>query len=54
MSGVLKFIGEPYKFSIGIDVPIGSIVGQILLNNAIKTTYVFDLLHNYKNGGKII
>ncbi|XP_051159546.1 cadherin-89D isoform X2 [Leptopilina boulardi] len=49
-SEVIKFIGIPYKFWIGIDVPIGSTVGQILINNSMKDTYIFDLLHSYKEG----
>lgn len=46
------FIGAPYEFWVGDDVPIGTSVGQVRISEAIdKSRVVFDLLHSYHEGG---
>ncbi|CAH0381923.1 unnamed protein product [Bemisia tabaci] len=50
-SKVPDFIGAPYEFWVGSDVPIGTSVGQIRLNNAIDhNKVIYDLLHSYHEG----
>ncbi|XP_067214901.1 cadherin-89D [Linepithema humile] len=45
------FIGAPYEFWVGADVPVGTSVGQIRLNDAVKTNdLIYDLLHGYEEG----
>ncbi|KMQ96809.1 cadherin-89d-like isoform x4 protein [Lasius niger] len=45
------FVGAPYEFWVGANVPVGTSVGQIRLNDAVKTNdLIYDLLHGYENG----
>ncbi|KZC05970.1 Cadherin-89D, partial [Dufourea novaeangliae] len=45
------FIGAPYEFWVGANVPVGTSVGQIRLNDAVKTNdLIYDLLHSYEQG----
>lgn len=47
------FVGAPYEFWVGANVPVGTSVGQIRLNDAVKTNdLIYDLLHGYEEGGK--
>lgn len=49
------FIGAPYEFWVGGDVPIGTSVGQVRVTDAIdKAHTVYDLLHSYHDGGKSV
>lgn len=47
------FVGAPYEFWVGANVPVGTSVGQIRLNDAVKTNdlLIYDLLHSYEEGG---
>lgn len=48
------FVGAPYEFWVGGDVPVGTSVGQVRVTDAVdKRSVIFDLLHSYKNGGTI-
>lgn len=52
---VPDFLGSPYEFWVGANVPIGTSVGQIRINDAMKKKknhIVYDLLHSYREGGK--
>ncbi|XP_066581389.1 cadherin-89D [Prorops nasuta] len=45
------FIGAPYEFWVGANVPVGTSVGQIRVNDAVKTSdLIYDLLHGYHDG----
>ncbi|KAM0727270.1 Cadherin-89D [Formica fusca] len=45
------FVGAPYEFWVGANVPVGTSVGQIRLNDAVKTNdLIYDLLHGYEEG----
>ncbi|XP_026498346.2 cadherin-89D isoform X2 [Vanessa tameamea] len=45
------FIGSPYEFWVGSNVGIGTSVGQIKVNDAMKKSDVtYDLLHGYEEG----
>ncbi|CAH1400249.1 unnamed protein product, partial [Nezara viridula] len=45
------FVGAPYEFWVGDDVPVGTSVGQIRISEAVdKSRVVFDLLHSYHEG----
>ncbi|OXU25849.1 hypothetical protein TSAR_005482 [Trichomalopsis sarcophagae] len=45
------FIGAPYEFWVGANVPVGTSVGQIRVNEAINgNEVVYDLLHSYHEG----
>ncbi|XP_029156895.1 cadherin-89D isoform X2 [Nylanderia fulva] len=45
------FVGAPYEFWVGANVPVGTSVGQIRLNDAVKTNdLIYDLLHGYEDG----
>ncbi|XP_026669009.1 cadherin-89D isoform X2 [Ceratina calcarata] len=45
------FVGAPYEFWVGANVPVGTSVGQIRLNDAVKTNdLIYDLLHSYEEG----
>ncbi|XP_043259305.1 cadherin-89D [Colletes gigas] len=45
------FVGAPYEFWVGANVPVGTSVGQIRLNDAVKTSdLIYDLLHGYEEG----
>ncbi|XP_044003046.1 cadherin-89D isoform X2 [Aphidius gifuensis] len=46
------FVGSPYEFWVGANVPIGTSVGQIRINEAVKKKnhIVYDLLHSYREG----
>jgi len=47
------FVGAPYEFWVGANVPVGTSVGQIRLNDAVKTNdLIYDLLHSYEDGGR--
>lgn len=50
--GSLDFIGAPYEFWIGADVPIGTSVGQIRTNLDwdVQGEVMYDLLHSYSDG----
>lgn len=53
MIGVLDFIGAPYEFWIGENVPVGTSVGQIkttLDNDQPGESIMYDLLHSYPDG----
>ena len=46
------FVGAPYEFWVGANVPVGTSVGQIRVNDAVKTNdLIYDLLHGYEEGG---
>lgn len=46
------FVGAPYEFWVGANVAVGTSVGQIRLNDAVKTNdLIYDLLHSYEEGG---
>ncbi|XP_015602110.1 cadherin-89D isoform X2 [Cephus cinctus] len=45
------FVGAPYEFWVGANVGIGTSVGQIRVNDAVKTSnLIYDLLHSYHEG----
>ncbi|OAD62651.1 Cadherin-89D [Eufriesea mexicana] len=45
------FVGAPYEFWVGANVAVGTSVGQIRLNDAVKTNdLIYDLLHSYEKG----
>ncbi|CAK9808610.1 Cad89D [Anthophora quadrimaculata] len=45
------FVGAPYEFWVGANVPVGTSVGQIRLNDAVKINdLIYDLLHSYEDG----
>ncbi|XP_033362099.1 cadherin-89D isoform X2 [Bombus vosnesenskii] len=45
------FVGAPYEFWVGANVAVGTSVGQIRLNDAVKTNdLIYDLLHSYEEG----
>ncbi|XP_018054160.1 PREDICTED: cadherin-89D [Atta colombica] len=45
------FVGAPYEFWVGANVPVGTSVGQIRVNDAVKTNdLIYDLLHGYEEG----
>lgn len=47
------FIGAPYEFWVGGDVPIGTSVGQVRVTEAVdKNHIIYDLLHSYHDGGE--
>ena len=48
------FIGAPYEFWVGGNVPIGTSVGQVKINDALskRNDLIYDLLHSYHEGGK--
>ena len=48
------FVGSPYEFWVGDDVPIGASVGQIRVTESLeKPGTLFDLLHSYHEGGEL-
>lgn len=51
-TGAVDFIGAPYEFWVGADVPIGSSVGQIRTNLDFEgqSEVMYDLLHSYSEG----
>lgn len=51
-TGVVDFVGAPYEFWVGADVPIGSSVGQIRTNLDFEgqSEVMYDLLHSYSEG----
>lgn len=53
--GGIDFIGAPYEFWVGADVPVGSSVGQIRTNfesydDSVSGDVMYDLLHSYTEG----
>ncbi|XP_058809929.1 cadherin-89D [Phymastichus coffea] len=45
------FIGAPYEFWVGANVPVGTSVGQIRTNEAVQgNDIIYDLLHSYHEG----
>ncbi|PSN37469.1 Cadherin-89D [Blattella germanica] len=51
---VPEFIGAPYEFWVGGNVPVGTSVGQIRVTDALdKGHTAYDLLHSYHEGGTI-
>ncbi|KAK2588583.1 hypothetical protein KPH14_006357 [Odynerus spinipes] len=45
------FVGAPYEFWVGANVPVGTSVGQIRINDAVQTSdLIYDLLHSYQEG----
>ncbi|XP_046673716.1 cadherin-89D isoform X2 [Homalodisca vitripennis] len=45
------FVGAPYEFWVGSDVPVGTSVGQIRVTEAVsKRKVLYDLLHSYHEG----
>ncbi|XP_063243263.1 LOW QUALITY PROTEIN: cadherin-89D [Bacillus rossius redtenbacheri] len=45
------FIGAPYEFWVGYNVPVGTSVGQIRVTDAVdKNTVIYDMLHSYHDG----
>ncbi|XP_054267149.1 cadherin-89D-like [Macrosteles quadrilineatus] len=45
------FVGAPYEFWVGSDVPVGTSVGQIRVTDAVnKRRVLYDLLHSYHEG----
>lgn len=51
-TGAVDFIGAPYEFWVGADVPIGASVGQIRTNLDFEgqSETMYDLLHSYSEG----
>lgn len=51
-TGDVDFIGAPYEFWVGADVPIGSSIGQIRTNLDFdgQSEVMYDLLHSYSEG----
>lgn len=48
------FVGAPYEFWVGSDVPIGTSVGQIRVSEAVDNKgIIYDLLHSYHEGGTV-
>lgn len=50
---VVDFVGAPYEFWVGADVPVGASVGQIRTNwdgGEADSAIMFDLLHSYAEG----
>lgn len=49
------FLGAPYEFWVGTDVPLGTNVGQLKITEdaAAENSLNFDLLHSYHEGGNI-
>uniref|UniRef100_A0A8D8W571 Cadherin-89D n=1 Tax=Cacopsylla melanoneura TaxID=428564 RepID=A0A8D8W571_9HEMI len=50
------FIGAPYEFWVGNEVPVGTSVGQLKITEdaAIENILNYDLLHSYHEGGKFL
>ena len=50
--GSIDFVGAPYEFWVGANVPIGTSVGQIKTNLDwdIQGEVMYDLLHSYAEG----
>lgn len=50
----VDFVGAPYEFWVGADVPVGASVGQIRTNwdggGETDSAIMFDLLHSYADG----
>jgi hypothetical protein len=48
------FVGAPYEFWVGSEVPIGTSVGQLKITEdaAVESILNYDLLHSYHEGGK--
>ena len=51
-NGPIDFVGAPYEFWVGADVPVGSSVGQIRTNFDYTSNgeVMYDLLHSYSEG----
>lgn len=52
-NGAIDFVGAPYEFWVGADVPVGSSVGQIRTNiefDEVDGEVMYDLLHSYAEG----
>lgn len=50
--GAIDFIGAPYEFWVGSDVPVGASIGQIRTNLdwEYQGDVMYDLLHSYAEG----
>lgn len=50
--GSIDFVGAPYEFWVGADVPVGSSIGQIRTNLGweLEGEVMYDLLHSYAEG----
>lgn len=49
----IDFMGAPYEFWVGSDVPVGASVGQIRTNieySGDDSLITYDLLHSYSEG----
>lgn len=49
----IDFVGSPYEFWVGSDVPVGASVGQIRTNiefSGEDEIITYDLLHSYAEG----
>lgn len=49
----IDFMGAPYEFWVGADVPVGASVGQIRTNieySGDDSLITYDLLHSYSEG----
>lgn len=52
---VPDFVGAPYEFWVGGDVPIGTSIGQVRVTEVVdKSHIVYDLLHSYHDGGEFL
>lgn len=52
-NGAIDFVGAPYEFWVGADVPVGASVGQIRTNLEFEeedSEVMYDLLHSYAEG----
>jgi hypothetical protein len=50
--GVPAFVGAPYVFWVGGNMPVGTTVGLVRVKNIDKKIALYDLLHSYRAGGK--
>ncbi|XP_073992691.1 cadherin 89D isoform X2 [Rhodnius prolixus] len=45
------FIGAPYEFWVGDDIPVGTSIGQVRVTEAVdRSRAIYDLLHSYHEG----
>nr|CAD7198728.1 unnamed protein product [Timema douglasi] len=52
-SEVPDFLGSPYEFWVGDNVPVGTSVGQMRVTGAVdKNKVIYDMLHSYHDGGE--
>nr|CAD7597865.1 unnamed protein product [Timema genevievae] len=50
-SEVPDFLGSPYEFWVGDNVPVGTSVGQMRVTDAVdRNKVIYDMLHSYHDG----